>query len=93
MDESIRDLILAPFRDIVAQGRIASGHADAVSNDDMRTVAQNLMKEGERAIKRLEPLCRKKYEDFGVTFVNALKDDGKKCSLGPLLLARGLTRL
>lgn len=77
MDESIRDLILAPFRDLVAQGRIACGNADVANNDDMRTMAQSLVREGERALKRLEPLCQKKYSDFGAVFMNALKDDGK----------------
>lgn len=77
MDPSIGDLVLAPFRDIVAQGRTASGNADEAHNDGMRTAARNLVREGERALKRLEPLCRKKYEDFGAAFVNSLKDDGK----------------
>lgn len=77
MDESITDLILAPFRDLVAQGRIACGNADIANNDGMRTLAQSLVREGERALKRLEPLCQKKYEDFGAVFVNVLKDDGE----------------
>lgn len=76
MDEAIGDLVLAPFRDIAAQGRIASGKADEAGHDGMRTAAQRLMKEGERALRRIEPLCRKKYDDFGATFVAALKDDG-----------------
>lgn len=77
MDEAIGDLALAPFRDIVAQGRIARGNAEEASNDGMCIAAQSLVKEGERALKRLEPLCRKKYEDFGDVFAFALKDDGR----------------
>lgn len=77
MDESIRDLIVAPFRDLVAQGRIAGANADNANKDDMRTMAQSLVKEGERALKRLEPLCQKKCEEFGAVFVNAVKDDGE----------------
>lgn len=82
MDESIRDLILAPFRDLVAQGRVAGANADKANKVDMRTMAQSLVKEGERALRRLESLCQKKYEDFGAVFVNALKDDGEpRCNI------------
>lgn len=77
MDEAIGDLVLAPFRDIVVQGRIASGNAEEVGHDGMLTAARNLVKEGERALKRLEPLCRKNYEELGAEFVNALKNDGR----------------
>ncbi|KAF3767705.1 hypothetical protein M406DRAFT_69825 [Cryphonectria parasitica EP155] len=75
MDETVNDLVLAPFRDIVEQGNIAVGNASDGGNEAMLKAAQSLVKEGERALKRIEPLCRRKCEEFGFVFVNALKDD------------------
>lgn len=71
------ELVFAPFRNIVSQGRIAIGNADGGRNNDMLKAAQSLVKEGERALKRIEPLCLKNYEDFGSVFVDTLKGDSK----------------
>lgn len=71
------ELVLAPFRDIVSQGRVAIGNAGGDRNNGMLQAAQSLVKEGERALKRIEPLCLKYYEEFGSIFLEALKGDGK----------------
>lgn len=76
MDEAIADLILAPFRDIVSQGNVALRNAVEGGNDGMVKAAQHLVKEGDRALKKIEPLCLKKYDESGPAFVNALKDNG-----------------
>lgn len=81
MDEAIGDLVLAPFRDIASQGHVALRNAEEGRNDGMIKAAQSLVKEGDRALKRIESLCLKKYEEFGSAFVNALKDDGTVVSL------------
>ncbi|CAN8102200.1 unnamed protein product [Discula destructiva] len=79
MDEAVEDLVLAPFRDIVAQGTAALSNAETGGKNDegMRAAAHGLLREGERALRRIEPLCRRKCEDFGATFVDALKDDAE----------------
>lgn len=78
MDDAIGDLVLAPFRDIVSQGKAAVENAVHGEDDGMLKAAQSLVKEGERALKRIEPLCRRKLEEYGPLFVNALKDDGNR---------------
>ncbi|CAG7560199.1 unnamed protein product [Fusarium equiseti] len=71
MDDVI-DLVIAPFRDIVEKGR------DALENagDDkaMLKASQSLIKEGERALKKIEPLCRKHLDEYGSNFLDALKE-------------------
>ncbi|ODA76358.1 hypothetical protein RJ55_08204 [Drechmeria coniospora] len=55
--DHVSELVLAPFRDIVDKaGRAAE---NAAGEQPMLRAAQNLIKEGDRALHRLEPLCRK----------------------------------
>lgn len=84
MDDAVEDLVLAPFREIVAQGtaalRIADDEADGSGGGDeeggMRAAAATaLLREGERALRRLEPLCRRKCDEVGGAFVEALRGD------------------
>lgn len=79
MDEAIEDLVLAPFRDIVAQATAALHNAGGDDEDSgtMREAAHALLREGERALRRIEPLCWRKVEEFGLAFVDGLKDDGE----------------
>lgn len=87
MDEAVEDLVLAPFREIVAQGTAALRNAG--DNEGMRSAAHGLLREGERALRRLEPLCRRTGQEFGGLFVDALKDDGKwNCVLWSTFLGR-----
>lgn len=76
MEEAVGLLVLAPFRDIVSRGNDAIGNGEAGCHDGLVKAAQSLVKEGERALKRIEPLCLIKYEEYGSRFVDALKDDG-----------------
>jgi hypothetical protein len=43
----------------------------------MLKAAQSLVKEGERALKRIEPLCRKHLDEYGSNFLDALKENGE----------------
>lgn len=79
MDGTISDLVLAPFKDIVAQGNTAINNAVDSGDDDMLRAAQVLVREGERALKKIEPVCQQSYEEYGPNFVNALMDDGMRC--------------
>lgn len=74
MDDVV-DLVIAPFRDIVEKGREALENA----GDDkaMLKASQSLIKEGERALKKIEPLCRKHLDEYGSNFLDALKESGK----------------
>ncbi|KAI8679783.1 SH3 domain-containing protein [Fusarium keratoplasticum] len=71
--DDVADLVVTPFRDIVDKGRTAVENA----GDDkvMLKAAQSLVKEGERALKRIEPLCRKHLDEYGSNFLDALKEN------------------
>ncbi|PKK45128.1 hypothetical protein CI102_10644 [Trichoderma harzianum] len=71
--ETIVDLILTPFRDIVDKGRTAIQNAG--DTQPMLKASQALLKEGERALKKIEPLCKKHFDDYGPAFLEAVKDN------------------
>lgn len=77
--DDVADLVVTPFRDIVDKGRTAVENA----GDDkvMLKAAQSLVKEGERALKRIEPLCRKHLDEYGSNFLDALKENGELFSV------------
>ncbi|KAI1779613.1 hypothetical protein F4818DRAFT_399953 [Hypoxylon cercidicola] len=78
MADEVERLAIAPFREIVEKGNAAIGNApdaDEETSPLMLKAAQNLVREGERAMKRIEPLCVKNYEEYGVNFVDAIKEN------------------
>ncbi|KAI0176083.1 hypothetical protein GGR52DRAFT_571057 [Hypoxylon sp. FL1284] len=80
MADEVERLAVAPFREIVEKGNAAIGNApnaDQETSPLMLKAAQNLVREGERAMKRIEPLCTKNYDEYGVNFVDAIKENGK----------------
>lgn len=79
MDE-VSDLVVTPFRDIVEKANAAVGNAG--DNASMLKAAQALLKEGERALKRIEPQCKKMLDEYGANFHNALKDNSKTTQSG-----------
>lgn len=76
MNRAVEDVVLAPFRDIVAHGEAAVENAEITGEGEMLKAAQVLVKEGERALKRLEPVCRRKDEEYGSKFMDALVESG-----------------
>lgn len=76
MDDDVQHLVLAPFHDVVAKGRIAVGNAKAAGSQSMLKAAQGLLSNGERALKKIEPVCKRQLEECGVNFVDALKENG-----------------
>ncbi|KAL2890157.1 sh3 domain-containing protein [Ceratocystis lukuohia] len=70
--DQIADLILTPFRDIVEKGRAAVDVAGS-GHPEMAKAAQSLIKEGGRALKRIEPQCQRHADEFGTSFVDAVK--------------------
>lgn len=80
MTDEVERLAIAPFREIVEKGNAAIENvpnADEETSPLMLKAAQNLVREGERALKRIEPLCTKNFEEYGVNFVDAIKENGK----------------
>jgi hypothetical protein len=78
MDEAVA-LVIAPFRDIVDKGKTALDNAG--DNEDMRKAAQTLVREGERALTRIEPLCKKQFDEYSSNFILALKEEGERSLL------------
>lgn len=74
MDDDVAELVLTPFRDIVDKGKTALANAGDLQ--PMLKAAQSLLKEGERALKKIEPLCRKNLDEYGASFLAALKENG-----------------
>ncbi|KAF5607840.1 hypothetical protein FPANT_683 [Fusarium pseudoanthophilum] len=71
--DDVADLVIAPFRDIVEKGREATQNAG--DDKTMLKASQSLTKEGERALKKIEPLCRKHLDEYGSNFLDALKEN------------------
>lgn len=76
MNKTVDDLVLAPFRDIVAHGEAAINNAEDSGDGEMLRAAQTLVKEGERALKKIELVCRNSHDEYGPNFVDALMDNG-----------------
>lgn len=78
MEEDVHILVLVPFRDIVEKANLAIQNADDADlpHAEMRKAAQTLVKEGERALKKIQPICKKHLDEYGQNFVNALKENG-----------------
>lgn len=74
MDHVVANLVFAPFRDMIEKGRAAM--RNATRSQAMLRAAADLVKEGERALKRLEPICSRYYTAYGADFVEALKGNG-----------------
>ena len=86
----VDDLVLTPFKEIVDKATTAVENAGDESPEMLKS-SQTLLKEGQRALKRIEPLCQKHFEEYGSNFTDALKENGKPpCSRSiPLIPARG----
>lgn len=73
--EDIDDLIVTPFKEIADKAKRAAENAGE-DNPEMLKAAKSLLKEGDRGLKRIEPLCKKHLEDYGSSFTTALKENG-----------------
>lgn len=74
--ELVDDLVLTPFKEIVDKAGTAAENAGD-DNPDMLKASQALLKEGQRALKRIEPLCKKHFEEYGTNFTDTLKENGE----------------
>lgn len=73
--DDVNNLVITPFREVSEKATEALNNAG--ENQDMRKAAQKLVKEGDRSLKRIEPLCTKLHNDYGDNFLNALKENSK----------------
>jgi hypothetical protein len=79
--DDVAQLVLAPFKDIVEKGKTAIENAGDAQ--PMLKASQTLVKEGERALKRIEPVCQKHVDEYGSNFTDALKENGTSWSRFP----------
>jgi hypothetical protein len=85
----VDDLVTAPFRDIVEKGKKAIENAG--DTQLMLKASQTLVREGERALRRIEPLCKKNLAEYGSNFIDALKENGKQRKHMPPFVVTKLT--
>ncbi len=76
MDEDVQRLVLVPFQELVQKGKESLENAKVAGLAVMQASAEKLIKEGERALKKLEPLCKKQLDEYGANFAAALKEHG-----------------
>lgn len=72
--DDIAHLVITPFQEVVEKGKTAVENAG--DSQPMAKAALSLVKEGERALKKIEPLCKKYVAEFGVNFRDALRENG-----------------
>jgi hypothetical protein len=86
MAVDIEELIIAPFREVVDRGKEAAANADAAVQDGddddesakrMAKAAKGVVREGERALRRLQPLWDDQVEKHGDTFKAAMGKNGE----------------
>lgn len=79
MADEVERLITAPFKEIVEKGNLAIENSKDAPDDVagvMLKAAQSLVKEGDRALKKMDPLCDKHLADYRSNFVIAIKENG-----------------
>ncbi|KAF2969533.1 hypothetical protein GQX73_g4060 [Xylaria multiplex] len=78
MAEEVERLVLAQFREIVEKGKTAIENVESAGDQapaPMLKAAQNLVKEGEKALKKIEPVSTANYEEYGNNFIDAIKEN------------------
>jgi hypothetical protein len=82
MAVEVEELILQPFRELVQKGKEAAANAAAVEEKDddlskqMAKAAKAVAKEGERALKKLQPLWDSQVEKYGDSFKKSMSQNG-----------------
>lgn len=91
MEKSIDLLVGDPFRRIVSLGTAAVENAGLAGDESMLQAAQGLVKEGERALKKLEELCQRYSGQFGASFTDAVNNNGRRTHFSTQNVASILT--
>jgi hypothetical protein len=78
----VEELIIHPFRELVEKGNEAVDNAAAAEGEDaelskrMAKAAKAVVKEGERALKKLQPLWDSQVEKYGDSFKKSMSQNG-----------------
>ncbi|KAM7216006.1 hypothetical protein V8F06_008584 [Rhypophila decipiens] len=75
MADDIHNLVLGPFRDVFSKGNQALENAVKSECDPMAKAAQGLVNNAERALKKMEPVCQKQFNEYQSVFIDALKEN------------------
>ncbi len=95
MGVDAEELIIRPFRDVVARGSDAVANAETAGradgqgselSDRVAKAGRAVMREGERALARLQPVWDAQVEKYGDAFKDALMQQGL-CAVA--ILTRG----
>lgn len=82
----VEDSITQPFQDLIERGKEAVTNAEAARliNSDLSEVmlkaARAAIREGERALQRVQPLVLGHLERYGDAFRDAIRDHGESGS-------------
>lgn len=86
MAVDIEELIIAPIREVVDRGKEAVANAESADDRDddaddtakrMAKAGKALVREGERALKRLQPLWDDQVKKYGDAFRTAMDKNGE----------------
>ncbi|KAK4193871.1 hypothetical protein QBC35DRAFT_8426 [Podospora australis] len=79
-ETQLNHLVLSPFREVVVKCREAVENAKTAQNDAgvqaMTKASRGLLTKSERALGKIEPLCKRLLEEYGEVFIDALKESG-----------------
>lgn len=78
-ETQLENLVLGPFREIVAKTREAVDNANAADDADAKAMAKasrGLLVKTEKALTKIEPLSGKLLEEYGEVFIDAIKESG-----------------
>lgn len=82
MAVDVEELIINPFKEVVERGCEALANAEDAQHDDpelskqMHKSAQAIVREGERALKRIQPLWDSHVDRYGDDFKESMRDNG-----------------
>lgn len=77
------ELVINPFKEVVERGHDVVSNAHGAQDDDlelakqMTKAGQAIVREGERALKRLQPLWDTHVQKYGDQFKEAIRQNGK----------------
>lgn len=82
MGVDAEELIIRPFREVVERGAEAVANAEADDADPevaegLAKAARAVVREGERALKKLQPIWDGQVEKYGDAFKDAMIQQGK----------------
>jgi hypothetical protein len=83
MGVEAEEIIIQPFREVVERGRDAVSNVEAGGEDldpelldRMAKAGRAVLREGERALKRLQPIWDSQVEKYGDAFTSSILQQG-----------------